>query len=368
MQRRIGVITSSLILSSNLLFGANSLEDALMDGTTSGRLEVYSLSQDNKGGNADVGYVIGAFGLSYETATYKNFSAKVSFLGADALYEKHKGDSKGDVESNAMIYEANVKYENENLSLKVGRQEVNLEWMSDYHQGIMGTISAIPDTSILLGYSQKLANADADEFSDTFNRINGNKGIYVADIIYSGFTDLELNPYIYVAPNLSDLYGIKATYFLDDSEISAQYAKSSEESINSGYNNGSIMHFNINSELFGVEVATGYVKTGKNGTGSIIHDLELGDNISPLEDGNYVYDSDAKTIYGSASYSIDDIGFGLVYGETKYQSKKENELNLSAEIEIIEDVVELEILYVNVDANDSVDDYNKLIFELEYTF
>lgn len=118
----------------------------------------------------------------------------------------------------------------------------------------------------------------------------------------------------------------------------------------------------------GAPISFGYIKTDKDGTGSIISDLELGDNINPLEDGNYEYDQDARTIYASAAYSIVDIGLSVLYGETKYEDNKEKELNLASEIEIIDDVLEIELLFVNVDAQDSNDDYQKYILELEYSF
>lgn len=255
--------------------------------------------------------------------------------------------------------EANIKYETEGFLIKAGRQNVNLEWMTDYHEAVIVEITPIPNTSILLGYSDKIALADADELSETFEKFNESKGIYVADVIYQGISDLDLNPYYYTAPDMGDLYGMKVTYYFDDVELSAQYAKSKEDTA-SGYKDGSITHININTSLMGVNLSAGYVKTDKNGTGSIISELELGDNISPFED--------ARTVYGSASYSIDDITFGALYSETKYADEKEKELNLSAEIEIVEDVVELEALFVKVDAQNSDDDYNKFILEVEYSF
>ena len=38
-----------------------------------------------------------------------------------------------------------------------------------------------------------------------------------------------------------------------------------------------------------------------------------GDNISPFEDGFYVYDIDARTYYAGVSYSILDIDLSALY-------------------------------------------------------
>ncbi|WP_121627436.1 Opr family porin [Poseidonibacter antarcticus] len=365
MKKQLSLITSGLILSSSLAFGANSFEEALKSGTVNGSLEMYGIKTDNKGGNKDTGFISGTVGLSYETDSFKGFSAKVGFIGAHVFDDKNDGAEE--VEGKALMNVANIKYETEGFLIKAGRQNVNLEWMTDYHEAVIAEITSIPNTSILLGYSDKIALADADELSETFEEVNGSKGIYVADVIYQGISDLDLNPYYYTAPDMGDLYGMKVAYYFDDVELSAQYAKSKEDTA-SGYKDGSIAHVNIDTSLMGVNLSAGYVKTDKDGTGSIISELELGDNISPFEDGNYIYDEDARTVYGSASYSIDDIAFGALYGETKYADEKEKELNLSAEIEIVEDVIELEALFVKVDAQNSDDDYNKFILEVEYSF
>lgn len=358
------LIVSSLILASSLAYAAESLDEALKGGTVSGSLEMYGIKTDNKGGNLDQTLLSGSVGLGYETGSYNGFSAKVGFLGVHVFDSSNDGDA--DVEANSIMQEANIKYANNGFSLKVGRQELNLEWLQDYHEAYIAQINSIENTSILLGYSDKIAFADADEITDGFSKINGKKGIYVADIIYTGISDTELNAYYYNAPDLSELYGIKAGYYMDNVELFAQYAASKEDSA-SGFEDGSIFHIKADTALMGAPISLGYVKTDKDGTGSII-DLGLGDNINPFEDGNYVYDQDAKTIYGSASYSIDDITLGVLYGQTKYGSDKEKELNISSEIEIIDDVLEVGLLYVDVNASNSDEDYQKFIVEVEYSF
>ncbi|WP_419671345.1 Opr family porin [Aliarcobacter butzleri] len=79
-----------------------------------------------------------------------------------------------------------------------------------------------------------------------------------------------------------------------------------------------------------------------------------GDNISPFEDGNHNYDPDAKTVYGSLGYTISDVTFGALYGQTKYGTDriKENELNLSASYAFSESLA-TSLLYVNVDTETS---------------
>lgn len=368
MKMKLGLITSGLVLSTSLLFCADSLESTFKNGIVSGSFETYGLTQDNKGGNKDSGFLSGSMGLSYETNSYKGVSGKVAFIGVHVFGEEHNGDTDEDIAGKSLMTEANVKYSTDLFSLKVGRQKLDLEWMTDFHQAIIAETTVFPDTSVLLGYSNKMALADADEISEKFEEINGNKGIYVLDIMNESINNFSLNPYVYSAPDLSELYGIKTSYSFTNIELGAHYAQSNENS-SSEYKNGSVGHLSLATSIVGIDITSGYIKTAKNGAGSIISDLELGDNISPFEDGNYVYDIDAKTIYGSLGYLIDDVKFGILYGQTKYDSSyKENELNLSANIELVEDVLELGVLYVDVSADDNNDNYNKFILEVEYNF
>ena len=362
--KKISAIASGLLLTSTLAFAGDTLDEAIKGGTVSGSLETYGIHTENKGGNPDTSMISGTVGLGYETDSYHGLSAKVSFLGVHVFHEKNDGDE--DVEGNVIMQEANLNYQRDSFNLKVGRQELALEWLQDYHEAYVAETTALENTSILVGYSDKSAMADADEFSEGFTKFNGKKGIYFADVIYTGIQDTELNAYYYNAPDLGSLYGIKAGYYMDNLEIFTQYALTNEDT-NSTFEDGSIFHIKADASLMGAPVSLGYVKTDKDGTGAVIG-LELGDNINPFEDGNNVYEPDARTIYASIGYSIDDISLNVLYGQTKYQNEKEKELNISTEIEIIDDVLEVGLLFVNVDANNSNDDYQKYIFEVEYSF
>ena len=93
-----------------------------------------------------------------------------------------------------------------------------------------------------------------------------------------------------------------------------------------------------------------------------------GDNINLFEDGNQVYSADARTVYGSLGYTIADIELGALYGQTTYGSTddKEKELNLTATYPISESLA-ASILYGDVTAELSDDDYNKIWASVEYT-
>ncbi|MDK2061037.1 Opr family porin [Aliarcobacter butzleri] len=379
--KRLSLITCGLVLSSSFVFAneVKTFDDAFKSGKASGSLGLYgkhidySGTQPNYDGTKQVGkagYLNGYGVLGYETASLYGFSAKTEFRGNLDLGEINNDDRKSGIapfENNALMTEGYLKYANDAFFVSAGRQAIDLEWLSDYHEAVVAGITAVPDTTIVLGWTKRKAESTS-ELSEDFWKINENKGAYVADIKYAGFEGVELNPYYYSAPDLADWYGLKTTFNTDYFGIVAHYAASNEDV--QDVEDGSIAHLELNTEIDGFTAAVGYIKTDKDGgTGTM---AAAGDNISPFEDGNYNYGLDAKTVYGSLGYTIADVTFGALYGQTKYDTNriKENELNLSASYAFSESLA-TSLLYVNVDTETSVNgepDYDKWIATIEYTF
>ena len=342
----LSLITSALLISSSLAFGADTIDAAFKDGKVAGSVIGYSAVNEN----ADT-LSTGNIGLSYETGSFKGLSGKVGFFGTH-IFEK-----------NAIMSEANLTYTLDNFgSLTVGRQAVSLEWMGDYQEAALATITAIPDTTIVLAFSDKKGVAAKDEITDFYD-INGSNGAYVADVKYSGLKGIEFNPYFYSAPDLANFYGLKTTFTADMFGAVAHYAASSED-VGS---DGSVGHVELNGKLAGISAAVGYITTDKDaGLASI---SKFGDSLSPFDAGNYVFSADAKSIYGTLAYSIADIDLGLVYGQTTYSSldDKEKELNLTASYPITKSL-RTSLLYANIDAQSNDDDNNYGSVTVEYTF
>lgn len=380
--KRLSLITCGLVLSSSFVFAneVKTFDDAFKSGKASGSLGLYgkhidySGTQPNYDGTKQVGkagYLNGYGVLGYETASLYGFSAKTEFRGNLDLGEINNDDRKSGIapfENNALMTEGYLKYANDAFFVSAGRQAIDLEWLSDYHEAVVAGITAVPDTTIVLGWTKRKAESTA-ELSEDFWKINGNKGAYVADIKYTGFTGVELNPYYYSAPDVADWYGLKTTFSTEYVGGIAHYVQGNTDK-KVGTDDESIAHLELNTEIDGFTAAVGYIKTDKDAGATIM--TVAGDNISPFEDGNHNYDIDAKTVYGSLGYTISDVTFGALYGQTKYGTDriKENELNLSASYAFSESLA-TSLLYVNVDTETSANDepdYDKWIATIEYTF
>ena len=58
---------------------------------------------------------------------------------------------------------ANVSYSTDKATIIVGRQAIDLEWMGDYHEAVVGALTYVPDTTIVLGHTQRFMEVNADE-------------------------------------------------------------------------------------------------------------------------------------------------------------------------------------------------------------
>ncbi len=366
----ISLVACGLLLSSSVALGTNTVDSAFKEGKVSGSLGLYGQKIDGKGdsttGNGDSGYGNGNATVGFETASLYGFTAKAEFKGNAKLGEVEHNDynTGAPFQNHSLMTEAYVKYTNDAFFVSAGRQAIDLEWLADYNESVVAGITAIPDTVVVLGYTARKAESGID-LSEDFHDINGDKGAYVADIKYTGLKSVEFNPYAYSAPDLANWYGLKTTFTADMFGAVAHYATSSEELVDT--NDGSIGHLELNTTISDFTAAIGYIKTDKDGgSGSM---TAVGDNISPFEDGNQVYGTDAKTTYGSVGYTIGAVALGALYGETKYgvNNDKEEELDLTAEYTISESLT-ASLVYADINAEDSTTDYNKVLASVEYTF
>lgn len=376
---KIGIVTCGLLLSSSFMFGSQSIDDAFKNGEIEGSLGLYGVSkkfktQDNDSRNNAYGN--GNLTLGYLTGDFYGFSLGAQAKGNLKLGEKHKHDwkDKASFENSALITQAYLQYAmDEMLEIKAGRYEGDLEWFSDYQQGAIVEFSAIPDTVVAIGYSNRKSDSGIDTSEDFYKPTE--KGIYVLDIKNKSFENVEFNPYFYKAPKALSFYGLKTTLEVENFELIAHYAKSKSNSdflneYDEKIENNSIAHLELNVEIVeDLNASIGFIKTSKKGGAEEM--ASYGDNISPFEDGEQIYGLNAKTLYAGIEYSIADFDFLALYGVSKYGEDrlKEKELNLGLGYNFTESL-NTSFLYVNVDADkeEKYSNYNKYIASVEYKF
>lgn len=357
--KKISLIAASLLFASSLA-AESDFHKAVAGGTVSGDVTLYG-ETTSKDGSADAGFTSGSLGLGYETGDFNGFKASVGFRANHDFSEETDGDY-GEVDK-TIFHTANISYTNEYFGLTVGRQEIDLEWMGDFHEAVVAGITAIPDTTIVLGYSNRNAVADADAALVKFTKFNNDDGAYVLDAKYEGIEGLVVNPYYYDAGNIASWYGLKLDYDTDMFGITVHGAASNEDT----QADGEIIHLEARTNISGLDLSAGYITTDKNvGAGSMD---TLGDNLDPLEDGNQTYAADADTFYVGLGYEVAGFELGAIYGQTDFGNFDEKELNLTVDYGI-NDNLAVGLLYLNVDAdeNNGDADYDKVALTLEYSF
>lgn len=349
----------------------DSLEEAFKSGEITGNVALYGQSQKRDGG-ITIKHEFGSASttLKYETAPFHGVSLGFGAWGVTKLDEKNDNDYKNAIANNALISEAYIKVEHSGMGKFIlGRQGVDLEWMSDYVDGAMFELSAIENLKLTLGWAKKYAVINFDEVSQKFEKINDNNGVFVADAKYTPLEWLELNHYYYYASDMLSALGLKTTLSTQISEdIKSQstlhYVKVNNDIANNP--DGSVTRLEQGFELYSTKLALGYVKVDKNGAAGL---GKFGDQM-PLEEGNHILDADAKTPYLSAKVEIEGVKLTALYGETKYVDVvniKEKELNLGIGYEFIKHL-EGELIYADIRNDVKADSYQVVKALLKYEF
>ena len=359
MKKMLSMAAIAALMSSSVV--ANELSEALKNGTVGADVTLYT-ERTNDNNNADSGYTNGSLGLGYETGEYKGFKLSAGFRANSDFAEVEDGDFGGD-DTKALLHTANISYTSKYVDFILGRQEIDLEWMSDFHEAYVGVFKPMDTLTIVAGYSDKIAVADVDAELEDFSKFNGSDGAYVLDAKYEGLKGLVLNTYYYSANNIADWYGAKVDYDTDMFGATAHYASSNEDV--AGVDDGSILHVEARGTFADFALNIGYITTDSDtGAGSM---ASVGENINPFEDGDKTYDSDANTYYIGAGYTIAGVELGALYGQSTYGTTddKWKEFNFSVDYGVT-DELSLGALYVNVD--DTSDEYNRFSFTAAYAF
>jgi len=382
-------LTMSLVavaaLSSVAMADATSLEDAFAKGKVSGEIGAYTTAANNGGTSYDTGYSLGSVSLGYETASLNGFKASLGFMASTGLSEKNNGSdaTKVDGDGNpaddynnavkSIMNIANISYSNDMGTLIVGKQAIDLEWISDYHEAVVGVVSAIPNTTIILGHTERFNTSANDGALEEFHVSGTEKGANVLDVTYEIDKTTKVGAYYMDAPNVFSAIGAKVEAEVAGLGVVAKYAETSEDAVNTP--DGSIMALDLGYKVGEIALNGGYITTdSKGGTGSI---SALGDNINPLDSGNQVYTTDAKTLYVGASTTVAGFELGGIYGTTDYKyddngvTKKgdESELNLTAswECKFVKNL-KINALYADISGEVSDNDSSYYSLQAVYSF
>jgi len=330
-------------------------------------VSIYSVMNYNSGETKDGGFSIGSIYLNYTTPLNDSFKASVGARANVKLDEKEKNDYLGKNREH-VVTEANLAYLKDGITVIAGRQPIDLEWIGDYHNAIVG-IAELDKLTLVAGFTNGKGVADSDAPLQKVTKLNGgNTKATVFDVTYSLNDDTKIGGYYMNATNLFSAVGAKAEVKIADITTTLKYASTDEKVAST--KDGTILALDFGYETDAIRLQAGYVKAGKeNGIGSL---GTLGNNIEPLNSDSKMYNKDAKSVYFGAGTNVADFELGVIYGVTNYKEddgskSKEKEFNFTIDKEIMQSLA-LGFIYSKVDAQATDNDTNGVALQLTYSF
>jgi len=358
-------LMASTVLAGALYAESSSLSEAFEKGKASGEISVYTQSKNMKT-SADSGYTMNSTSLNYSTDSIKGFTANLGFMNNHKISEKVIGDMG--VSASEMNV-ANVSYAIDGVAVTVGRQAIDLEWIADYHEAITAVVTTIPNTTIVLGHTDKFTANASDGAVSKFADIGPKgDGASVADVTYKISDDMSVNAYYMDAKDVFSAVGGKFEGSFSGLGVTAKYAKSSED--NASKEDGNVMSLALGYDVSGISLGAGYVKTDKDGGIGNLATLNSLNSNNPFEFGDNVLGTDAKTVYGSVGTNVAGFDLGATYGTTDYESTKtDKELDIYAswECKFVKNL-NVSVLYADVNADATGEDYSFYEAQLVYSF
>jgi len=356
---------AAAILSTGAMAESKSIKEAFENGKTSGDISVFHKSVSKNGANKDSAYTMGSIGLNYETDTFNGFKGNLGFRTNHKFSEKENTDY--DETTKTVMSLANISYTNGDATIIAGRQEIDLEWIGDFHEAVVGVFTYVPDTTIVVAHTERFMAVDDDGGLDKMADIGtNNDGANVIDVKYEGIANTVINPYFMDAKDTFSAYGLKATTTVSNIDLTAHYAATSEDV--SGTKDGSIAHVEVGTTVSNIGLTAGYITTDKNGG---IGSLDtLGENIAPTKDiDSSVYGVDADTFYGKISTEISSVSLSALYTSTTHgaANNKDSELLIKAGTEVAENL-EVNFLFSAASYENSNDDTDRVQVMATYSF
>ena len=317
-------------------FAGNSFDQAFKDGKFSGDLSVFSETRHvNKGEKSiyynNTSYVVGSVGLNYETAPLYDFKLVTGFRAAAPFWQRNKnlrtlhgkGDSTERIYENDRVLLSNLylEYSAFDTVVKIGRQEMVTDWIGRYNDGVRITNNSISNLTLDALWTRAQGRATNKEMWGFTGRNKDHGGVFNVGATYKFDSGFSAKAYVLHANDIFTGVGGKAMF---DGQINddwgaggmIHYAQSDEKKKK---DDGKMFEATAYAKFKDHQFTLGYTQSGKKiGWGS----LNLtGDHIVPFEEGDVMYERDARTIYGMLSTSIEKLSLTGLLGTTSYRLK-----------------------------------------------
>lgn len=320
---------------------ASSLQEALTSGKVSGEVtttyETRNFNKDNGGYYRDSAYAVGSFALKYETGVWNNLSLTSKFRAYGTLFEdddnsttsygtgdaserfreKDGSDRSVDLEEFFLTYAPNS-----NITVKAGRQFISSHWVNKTNDAVK-IDATFGNTSLEAIWALRHGRIYSRDYRP-MTKTNENKGVYQIALSHKFNDMISVSAYDRIESDVRDIYGLKVNGKVAEVSLGAHYAKNKEE--DSSIKESSLMHLTASTSVAGFTPYVGYLKIDDDA--AFPGWTSSGETIDPFEEGDYIYNKGAETIYVGVSKSFGDLSATLLYGMTEYLDGSNNKLDM----------------------------------------
>lgn len=284
-----------------------------------------------------------------------------------------------------VVHKLYLQYGVSRTALAVGRQALeDSVFLSEYYEAAVLTSGEANNMSVLLAVVRKFADSDISNYIE-FRDINeGDKAagamLYAAELTWEAVPEsVEATLYYYKQKDLFDLYGAHIELSHETGNfgygLEADYYATDEDGDNGlsdadgVVKNSYVYHISPLLEAGGFTLAAGFIQAARD-VGAREGDV-MDDYFNPLNEGDKLYEPDARTWYGALYYESDRLEAGVACGTTRYldgsRHLREEEYGVKAEWEFVEDwMLAAEFSVVKSEAPEG--DYNLAELVLKYEF
>jgi hypothetical protein len=329
--------------------------------------------------------VVPYFQIEYSSPQYRDFSAGVGLTGYTHINQNSEQKNRTGDPDDIVFHKLFLSYHISQTTLKLGRQSVEDSlFLADYYEAISIHSEEIDNAILNFYLVDKVAESDINEFIEFDNINRGEETIddflYAAEVSWDMIEDaVNTKFYFYHQGHLYDLYGAHFTLSHDidnlglglifDFYATQEDSKNGMKNIHDEVDDTDIYHIRPYLEFHDFSLAAGYIETDRLAgarEGGLIDDY-----FNPFNEGNNVYEPDAKTWYGTLEYEQEHFAIGLIFGSTDYvdnsQRLDDTEFNINALFRFKERF-QLETEFSRVNSDSPEGDYSLFEMALTYEF
>lgn len=206
----IAIIATFIMSLAGYAVAAETFHDSLTGGKISGEGKFWYMTNDSDANDhmfaSDNSWMDAGLRLSYQTDSYKGFTAKVSFFAVDDLWARGNYANKSMVglidgsDTRTYLGEASLSYQYANTMAKIGRMDINTPlinsdtWMifPNNFEAYTITNTDLPDTTVVAGLVTEERRRYDEQFEDFYDR-----GVAMLGAVNKSIKNTTLTGYIY---------------------------------------------------------------------------------------------------------------------------------------------------------------------------